>query len=366
MVPSRSVLPALLVLLSAAYAAGLEAGVTPVEKVIVLLDDMKTKVESEGKAEAATYDSFACFCKDNTASKSFAIQASNDEVDRLSADIQSNVASKATKASELLGRKKKQEELAADLSDAQARCLSETAEFEASIADLSKAVKSLGKAIDSMKASKPASLLSIRASVREGLALADAMGLVVTSRRPAVEAFLQGGVDPSDPGYKYHSNEIVTTLENLKSDFTAKQTSTQSEWDKAKSSCDTLKKDLAGQMSTNSGSMTTLSQDIDGLQAQIATDREALVNEEALLQEDQLYLKDLTQLCEARAKDWDQRSQMRADEVTALTAALTILRDGGNGGSSVKDLDAVNKRALLVQRAPLRPAAAAAAAAPAA
>lgn len=352
---------------AASAARRMEAQVTPVEKVIQLLDDMKTKVEDAGKAEATTYDTFCCFCKDTTTTKSASITTGQDNIDRLSADIQADTASKATKATELADRKKKQEELAAELSDTQARCLKEMAEYEASIADLSKAVKSLGKAIDAMKTSKPTSLLSLRASVRDGLALADAMGLVVTSKRPAVEAFLQGGVDPSDPGYKYHSNEIISTLETLKTEFSDKQTTTQGEWDKAKTSCDTLKTDLTDQMSTNSGSMTTLSQDIDALQAAIASDRESLVNAESLLQDDQLYLKDLTQQCEARAKDWDQRSQMRADEITALTAALAILRDGGNGAASVKDLDAVNKRALLVQRS--RPAVAvadASAAAPAA
>ena len=39
--------------------------VTPVEKVINLLEGMKTEVEKEGKAEAISYQKFACFCKDS-------------------------------------------------------------------------------------------------------------------------------------------------------------------------------------------------------------------------------------------------------------------------------------------------------------
>mmetsp|Transcript_123091 Transcript_123091/g.359384 ORF Transcript_123091/g.359384 Transcript_123091/m.359384 type:complete len:737 (+) Transcript_123091:79-2289(+) len=367
MASTRNLLLPLVLLAAAAATRRKEASitsVTPVEQVIQLLEDMKTKVEDEGRTEAGTYDTFACFCRDTTQTKSTSITTGNDNIDRLSADIQADTATKATKATELADRRRQQEDLATELSDTQARCLSEMAGFEASIADLSKAVRSLTKAIDAMRNSMPSSLLSIRQSVSDSLALADAMGLVVKSRRPAIEAFLQARVDPSNPGYQYHSNEIITTLENLKTDFTTRQTDTQTEWDKARNACDTLKTDLGNQMSTNSGTMTTLSQDMDSLATTIASNRESLVNAENLLQDDQLYLKDLTQQCEARAKDWDQRSQMRADEITALTSALAILKDGADGRRSVSDLDAVNQRALLLQRP--RTAGAAPAALPAA
>merc|ERR1719156_233368 len=66
-----------------------------------------------------------------------------------------------------------------------------------------------------------------------------------------------------------------------------------------------------------------------------------MVKEEALLKDDELYLKDLTSKCELKAREWDQRSQMRSEEVTALTAALKIIKEG------VKDNSAVNKRAFI-------------------
>merc|ERR1719333_1754517 len=62
------------------------------------------------------------------------------------------------------------------------------------------------------------------------------------------------------------------------------------------------------------------------LQEEIAEAKENLVTAEAQLKDDQLYLKDLTERCEVKAKEWDQRSQMRADELTALTKALEIIK----------------------------------------
>merc|ERR1719181_955492 len=38
--------------------------------------------------------------------------------------------------------------------------------------------------------------------------------------------------------------------------------------------------------------------------------------------------KDLTEKCNSKSKEWDQRSQMRQDELTALTTALTIVKNG--------------------------------------
>merc|ERR1719506_783515 len=45
----------------------------------------------------------------------------------------------------------------------------------------------------------------------------------------------------------------------------------------------------------------------------------------AVLNDDRVYLKDLTIKCELKAKQWDQRSSMRASELSAITQALTVL-----------------------------------------
>merc|ERR1719271_1333543 len=44
------------------------------------------------------------------------------------------------------------------------------------------------------------------------------------------------------------------------------------------------------------------------------------------LTNDQAYLKTLTASCNTKSKQWDQRSQARASELTALTNALTIIK----------------------------------------
>merc|ERR1719235_2132341 len=44
-----------------------------------MLEDLQTEVVTEGKAEAKTYDKFACFCKDMTDEKTDAIKSGTEE-----------------------------------------------------------------------------------------------------------------------------------------------------------------------------------------------------------------------------------------------------------------------------------------------
>lgn len=320
--------------------------VTPIEKVITLLEDLKAEVAADGQAEAATYDEFACFCRDTTEKKAGAITQGQDDIEQLSADIAAKTAEKAAKATEIQQRQKKQEQMAKELEETKARCLKEKMEYEATSADLSKAISSLDGAIKVLEASKPTTtaLISIRESVEKSLALADALNLVESKKRTAVSAFLQ--VDPNDPEYKYHSQGIIEVLENLLKEFRAQKAEVDAEYEKSKKACDDLKASLTKEMEDNEQAIKDLGGDIMRLKSEIAKAREDLVEAEGNLKDDQAYLKDLTMRCEDRAKDWDQRSQMRGDELTALSEALKILKGSVQGAD-----ETVNKRALLLERA---------------
>merc|ERR1719352_925621 len=102
---------------------------------------------------------------------------------------------------------------------------------------------------------------------------------------------------------------------------------------------------LEGKMKSNKFAMENLDKSIERLIKSIAGTRVNLVDEEAALKDTELFLKDLTARCEARANDFDQRSNMRNDEITALAAALKILK------SKVKEADEeANVRAAFLQR----------------
>merc|ERR1719265_1702000 len=65
---------------------------------------------------------------------------------------------------------------------------------------------------------------------------------------------------------------------------------------------------------------------------------EELTTVSADLLDDKQYLKELAELCEARAKTWDARSRVRADELSALTSATTIIKSGVKENTSANSV----------------------------
>jgi len=316
--------------------------VTPVEKVVTLLENLKAEVEAEGVDEAGTYDKFACFCKDTTAAKATAITGGRDSIESFSAEIGEKTSTREEKSTELKKRQEDHESLKQQLADETARCAAAKQAYDAKSADLDKAISSLEGAISSMEDSKPAPSMFL--AISESVKLAQIMDLITPAKRQAVSAFLQTqtSVDPNDPVYKYHSQGIIDILVKLLGEFRAEKTEVDTEWKKTKDVCETTVSSLETAITNNKSAMDGLVDDIDRLAGEIATARQNLVTAEATLKDDQTYMKDLTQVCESRANDWDQRSQMRADEIAALSGALKVLKDEVQS----RDTD-VNKRALL-------------------
>jgi len=321
------------------------AAVTPIEKVISLIEGMKDEVEADGKSEARAYEKFACFCKTTTGAKSKSVQRGTKKIGVLSADIADKTQEKETDQSELAGRKQDHEDLNRKLEETKVRCAKQKAEYQAEEADLSKAISGLKDAIKAMSDSKP-SLLEIQKKVGSALEMAEAMSLI-TPKHKATAAFLQqsSSVDPDDPEFKFHSDGIIEVCQDLLKDYKDTKKTLDDEWDKTNKGCISMKASLNKKLGANSDAMDALDKNINKLKKEIAQHREDLVTSESTLKDDELYLKDLTARCEDRANDWDQRSSMRNSEITAFTEALKILTGSVEGATSV------NKRALLIQKA---------------
>merc|ERR1719473_1612782 len=315
--------------------------VSPVEKVITLLEDLKTETEDEGKAEATTYDTFACFCKDTTKEKSDAIKTEQDNIDEFAATLEEQTGISNAKAHETKELEELIGTLDKDMIDITARREKEQAKYEATAADLNKGNTQLETAIADMQAGKGASFLSVKKSIRKSVIMADALDLSPKQQR-SISALLQEGADESPEGdFAFHSDDIIATFQDLEKDFKAKA----AEVDQIEAQ---NKKDYNEIIKTKTSEKKTAESDKDAaIEAKATADEEiakatdSMVEEEGKLKDDELYLKDLTAKCELKAREWDQRSQMRGEEVTALTAALKIIK------GKVKANAVVNKRAFV-------------------
>jgi len=320
--------------------------VTPMEKVISLLEDLKKDTIEEGKTEAATYDKFACFCKDATEKKSKSITEGQDKIDTTNADIGKKTA---TKQDKITAHGKEQDKLEATtlkLKETTEQYNKDKAAYTATNNDLTKAVNSAKRAHKALSESKPAFIqLGVKSDVQNCLDLAMALGMVSESKHEAASSFLQ--VDPNDPAFKFHSDKILSIIKELQDDFQKEKDTLNEEWQKTDKTFKAEKLDLEDKIDTAEKQITKLSGEIDKLKADIAKLNEDLVTAEDNLKDDSNYLRDLTDRCEANAQAWDQRTKTRDGEVNALTKALDIINN------RAKDADAaVNKRALLIHAKP--------------
>merc|ERR1719230_1205959 len=126
--------------------------VTPVEKVIELLKKFEVEIEEEGKTEAAQYDKFACFCKEQAREKTWAIEKSEKKIKKLEAEIEeleAEIAELTEKVTELTEKieklEKKIEKLIQERNKEHKAYLVEAEDMDAAISAMKRAIEALKK-----------------------------------------------------------------------------------------------------------------------------------------------------------------------------------------------------------------------------
>jgi hypothetical protein len=317
--------------------------------VVSLLDDLKEKVIKEGGFEAATYNDFSCFCKDTMTEKSEAITSGGDTKDALEADIQAAVVRRDDADKGVEKATGSISTLETEIETMTAEHKEESLSSEKDELDLTNAIQALEAAIRELQAAKVATSFISVAQLRtaklakrigHAVALAQALGFPHVQSKPA-SVLLQALMDPldiPDSVYEFHSDDIITTLEGLMTDFKSKRVEVQEAAVEAKKVYTTLlqeKEDAIGvHESAISDSKTTKAAETKA----ISTASEDLSAVSAKLLDDQNYLTDLSAQCHEKAVIWDQRSDMRARELQAIASATEMIKslevESAEGGAA--------------------------------
>merc|ERR1719401_2844055 len=102
--------------------------------------------------------------------------------------------------------------------------------------------------------------------------LADALGLA-----------REGGRDPEDPAYKFHSQEILATMEGLQTSFGKKKQEIDTEWAATEGTYNELEQSLQGQIDAHAQAIKQLKESVLELKGTMAEQRTALLEAESLL-----------------------------------------------------------------------------------
>merc|ERR1719199_1036287 len=186
------------------------AQVTPMEKVITLLKDLSAKVAKEGAKEAAQYDKFACFCKEQADEKIYEIEKSEAKIADLKAEIKELDTAIAELNSEIAKLSKKISSLEKEIKEKTAKRNKEHAAYDVKAQDMNEAIDACGAAIEALKDSK-SQLKGAKlnfAQVTSGLVRA-------VSKQPVLAQIYSKAA----PKFEYQSNDIIATLEDLLATF---------------------------------------------------------------------------------------------------------------------------------------------------
>jgi len=301
---------------------------SPTERVITLLEDLKTQVEEEGAAEAETYDKFACFCKTKTGSKTEDIIKGDTDITTLNgrlAELRGQVAQLSAdikKYTEDIGS------LEEELAKATAIRDEENAVYNVEHADTVAALNALNSAIKHISGGKGGDaaggkLIAIKQSLQSTMAMADALGVHVDGDDKLVSLLQQEPDEKMD--YEFKSDGILDVLNGVLKEFEDRKSSLETEEEAALQSFEAASSAMNAEIIDYKASKDTAEEQLKTAEETIAEDEETLTETTALMNDDKTYLKDITGQCETKAKEWDQRSNARNGEITALTKALEIM-----------------------------------------
>merc|ERR1719262_781803 len=107
--------------------------------------------------------------------------------------------------------------------------------------------------------------------------------MVTQPKHKSIASFLQASVDPEDPEYKYHSNDIIELMESLLVDFKDQKKTLDTEHEKAKKAAFAYQASLKKEMGANKDAIDALGKSIEKLEKEIAKHKEDLVNSREIL-----------------------------------------------------------------------------------
>jgi chromosome segregation ATPase len=327
-------------LLSFADAATLNDKVSPVQKVLELLDDLKAKVQGDLAKEEIMMDEYTKWCDAEENTKTDAITSSTRTINDLGATIEESTGSISTLAAEIDELAGKISTSEADLAAATKIRTEERSAFEANEKELLDTSDSLERALVVIKRGQGflqtkhgnEVLTKLAASLRT---IVEA-SWVTSAEKATVQAMLQGQSEDEDltlqpaegAAPEGEGKTIVETLTDLRdkakeslSKARRAEMETNHAYEMLKQSIDIELSNMKERMAAATSERSSTEETMHAATAELEETKKSKATDEA-------YLADLKQDCATKAKEWDERQKSVAEELQAIAKAKEILSNG--------------------------------------
>jgi DNA repair exonuclease SbcCD ATPase subunit len=326
--------------------------VTPVQKVIQLLSGMLEKGKQEKQEEQVQFAAYKQFCDDTTIEKQRAIKEANSLMEQLAASIQKAEADAATLAKEIAQLDEDISVWQGDLKASTEVREIENTDYMGAHKEYQESIEALDKAIITLKKQmKDIPQLTALAQVRDAM-------FIPEKARKVIGAFLAQGDElgnalqdemngaPEANAYEFQASGIFDMLEKLKDKFQDEKTDLEKEEMNARHAYEMLIQDLKAQISAATADREAKAQEKATKLQGAAEDKGTLGDTTATRDADDRYLQDLVSTCTQKSTDFENRQQLRSDELAAIEKAVEIMSSGAVSGNADKHLPS------LVQKPP--------------
>jgi len=318
--------------------------VTPVQKVVALMEGMLEKGKKEKHGEQVQFAAYKQFCDDTTTEKTRSIAEAEETIGVLKADIQKFSANAARLTKEIAGLDEDISIWNGDIKAATNVREIEKADYDAMHTDYSESVDALQRAIAVLKKQ------SHDRTQKSALMQVSNLALIPENAKVTIDAFLQqSGEDveglavtaPEANGYEFQSSGVVEMLEKLLDKFIDERTTLEKEEMNSKHAYDMLMQDLKAQIAQGEADRDAKAESKAKNLQNKADANGDLKDTTTTMNADKKYLADLTATCEQKASDFESRQQLRADEIIAIEKAIEIISSGAVAGNADKHLPAM-------------------------
>jgi len=329
------------------------SAVTPVQKVIQLLNGMVEKGKKEKHEEQVQFAAYKQFCDDTTVEKQRAIKEANEMIEILQADIQKYEADAAQLAKEIAKHDEDISTWEGDFKAASKVREIEHTDYVATHKDYTESIDALDEGIATLKKQAhdvkqaAASLMQVSAS-----------NIIPAESKKVIDAFLAQDPDdenlavaaPEANAYEFQAQGIVDMLTKLAGKFEDERTDLEKEETNARHAFEMLSQDLKAQIGQATSARTEKSEAKAKALQSSADAKGDLQDTTTTRDDDSKYLADLTATCEQKSSDFAARQQLRAEEIAAVEKAIEILSSGAVSGASEKHLpQLIQKSSSLAQ-----------------
>jgi len=333
------------------------ASASPVTKVVELIKELKSKIETDERTEQKVYNKFACWCESTTQRKSDAINTAKDDIGTLGSKVMENKGKAASMASQIAT-------LTSDIrknEEAQQRATAirekENTDYAQEKAEMQQAIEALDKALVTVKPSpllnsaasllklgvkgkatahsRSMELLGAAAGVKSALNELPEAFQLSPEKLMLVDKFMKDPVSylaqkaeiesGANEAYDPQSVTIASILKEMHDSFKTTLEAHETKEADGQSSFEEI-------MATKSKELATMKDVLASREAirananvEYADASQELQNTEAQMKADTDFFAETKKACEDKAAEWEERQRLRQGELKGITKALDVL-----------------------------------------